>query len=199
MRLAAQRKENPPIDDTFNYLAVLFSIILGLAFAEILQGFRRLLLGRKRVTLYAPPVRWGITLVMVISQTWWAMFSLREHRVWTFATYGIVLTQTIVLYLLAAIALPDSDERGPIDMRRFYYEHAPPFVLLICVAAIISISKDVVIDHRLPGTVNLGFQLAFAASAAFAGLTQRSWYHQLLAPTIAGAFLAYIVQLFSRI
>jgi len=168
-----------------------------LAFAEILQGFRRLLLRRKHVRLYAPPVIWGLTLIAVLAQTWWAMFSLRGHNEWTFATYGVVLLQTIVLYMVAALALPETD--GEVDLRVAYFKHARPFFLLICAAAAVSISKDLIIDHRLPSVVNLTFQLAFAALAGVAAFVRKSWYHQLLAPVIAGAFGLYIVSLFSRL
>lgn len=168
-----------------------------MAFAEILQGFRRLLLRRKYVRLYAPPIIWGLTLIAVLAQTWWAMFSLREHSVWTFATYGIVLLQTIVLYMVAALALPETDDA--VDMRVAYFEHARPFFLLICAAAAASISKDLIIDNRLPSVLNLAFQLAFATLAAIAAFVRRSWYHQILAPMIAGAFGFYIVSLFSRL
>ena len=43
----------------FSYLSVLLSIILGLAIAEILQGYGTLLLSRASVKLYAPPLIWS--------------------------------------------------------------------------------------------------------------------------------------------
>ena len=177
----------------------MFSIILGLAFAEILQGFRRLLLQRAGLKLYAPPVIWAFTLVLVLAQTWWAMFSLRDHHIWTFAIYGVVLLETIVLYMVAALALPDLEADGEGDMRAAYYRHAQPFFMLIVCAATVSIVKDLIIDHRLPNTLNLAFQCGFAALAGVAAFWRKPWYHQLLAPTMAVAFLAYIVQLFSRL
>lgn len=52
--------------ETFHYLAVFFSIILGLAVTEILQGLRRLLIKRERVALHLPALLWvGILLAML--------------------------------------------------------------------------------------------------------------------------------------
>ena len=48
--------------DEFSYLSVLFSIIVGLTVAEILQGFRHLLLLRERVRVYWPVLVWGFLL-----------------------------------------------------------------------------------------------------------------------------------------
>jgi hypothetical protein len=46
------------MSDAFAYLSVLLSIILGLAIAEVLQGYGALLLSRSKVKLCAPPLIW---------------------------------------------------------------------------------------------------------------------------------------------
>jgi len=184
----------PPSDNSFNYLAVLFSIILGLALTEILQGFRRLLLARRRVELYAPPIIWALTLLLVLAQTWWAMFALRSHSQWTFAMYGVVLLQCIVVYMTCALALPDDP-----DMRAGYDAHARPFFMLLFAAVAVSLARDAVMDGGLRWSANLLFQMAFAGSAGIAALTRNRWYHQLLAPTAGLLFVAYVALLFGRL
>jgi len=42
--------------DAFSYLSVLTSIILGLGIQQVLLGYRALILSRKRVRFYAPPL-----------------------------------------------------------------------------------------------------------------------------------------------
>ena len=44
--------------ESFNYLSVLLSIILGLAITQVLLGFRGLILTRVKVKLYLPTVIW---------------------------------------------------------------------------------------------------------------------------------------------
>jgi len=189
----------PPASDAFNYLAVLFSIILGLAVTEILQGFRRLLLTRNRVRLYAPAVIWALTLLLSLSQTWWAMFGLRVHAEWTFAMYGAVLLQTIILYMVAALALPDQPDGGEAEMRATYYEHARPFFSLMAAAAVASLLKEVVTEGGMTTPANLAFHAAFIGATGIAALTRRAWYHQLLAPAAALFYGVYVVVLFNRL
>ena len=56
--------------ETFDYLAVFFSIILGLAVTEILQGLRRLLIKRERVVLLLPALLWAGVLLAMLAQVW---------------------------------------------------------------------------------------------------------------------------------
>ena len=185
-------------NDTFNYLAVLFSIILGLAVTEILQGFRRLLLQRRRVVIYWPAVLWGLTLLLVLAQFWWAMFGLRAEASWTFGKYGIVLLQAALLYLTAGLAMSGLDEESGLDMKRAYFDHARPFFILMLLAAASSLLRDVLITGHLPEPANLGFHLVFALTALIAALTRNAWYHRLNAPLVAGMFTTYVVILFDR-
>ena len=103
--------------DAFGYLSVLLSIILGLAITQILQGFRDLMQARSRLRLYWPCLLWAIVLLVICVQEWWAMFGLRNHSPWTFAGFSVVLAQTVVTYLIAALALPDVRGDEPIDLR----------------------------------------------------------------------------------
>src|SRR5262245_10261047 len=94
--------------DPFSYLAVLISIILGLGITQLLSGLGRLLQDRRRVKVYWPTIVWVGLLLVVHVQTWWAMFGLRTLSNWSFLAFLLVLLQPIVLFLLAALILPDS-------------------------------------------------------------------------------------------
>ena len=94
--------------DAFSYLSVLTSIILGLGIQQVLQGYRALILSRKRVTFYAPPLIWSVLLLAMIAQHWWASFSLASRAEWSFGIFATVLVMTALIYMLAAIVLPIS-------------------------------------------------------------------------------------------
>lgn len=186
----------PPSNDAFNFITVFVSIILGLAVTEILQGFKRLLISRRRVRLYAPALCWAFTTLLSLAQTWWAMFDLRNHAQWTFAMYSAVLLQTLILYSIAALALPDQPAGEEAAMRATYYEHARPFFVLSAAAAVASIIKELVLYGRMPTPVNLGFHLAFIFATGLAAATRRPWYHQILGPVALAIYAAYSVILF---
>jgi hypothetical protein len=64
------------MSDAFAYLSVLLSIVIGLAMAEILQGYGSLLVSRAKVKLYAPPLIWSAMMLLMATQFWWASFGL---------------------------------------------------------------------------------------------------------------------------
>jgi hypothetical protein len=65
--------------DAFSYLSVLISIILGLAIAQVLQGYRALLLARGRVRVDPAALIWSGLILLFAAQAWWASFGLTER------------------------------------------------------------------------------------------------------------------------
>jgi hypothetical protein len=183
----------------FDYLAVLVSIILGLAITQVLQGYRGLSLARERVRLFWPTPVWSVVVLLIAVQSWWAMFGLRAVQVWTFGAFAVVLLQAVVLYMLAALVLPDVFGEGPVDLRAHYFNHRRLFFGALVLLVGVSLTKDLMIAGRLPGLFNLLFQGLLATAAIVAMLTERPWYHRALAPTALVAFLGYIALLFSRL
>src|SRR5438552_16485093 len=93
--------------DQFSFLSVLISVILGLAVAEILQGFRGLLWSRTRIQIYWPVLGWAVLVLLVCFQHWWPMFGIRTHQDWTVEQFATMLLETILLYIVAAPLFPD--------------------------------------------------------------------------------------------
>lgn len=187
--------------DAFNYLSVLVSIIIGLAVTQVLQGFRALMLGRTRVRSYWPALVWAVLVLAICVQVWWAMFDLNQRPAarWTFLDFSLVLLQTVLLYLMAGLVLPDIDaERGP-DLRGHYYAHHRWFFLLLVLLLVNSIFQTRVLAGTWPRPADAGFQLAFAVMAAIGAWTRREWYHRLQAPLAVIGLGAYIVTLFTHL
>jgi hypothetical protein len=187
------------IMDEFSYLSVLLSIILGLAITQILKGFRGLLQSRARVHLYWPALAWAGLLLLIYVQSWWAMFGLRLHHDWTFGAFAIVLLQTIVLYMLAGLVLPDFFGEDIIDLRANYYAHHAWFFSLAVLLGVVSIGKDLVLHGALPEPRNLYFHIAFIVAAAIGAMTRREWYHKVGVLLATGLFGFYITLLFARL
>ena len=92
----------------------------------MLQGVRGLLLARGRVRLFAPTIIWCVLILVFATQSWWASFGLAGVQNWTFAGFGMVLVQTTLLYMLAALVLPDFPSGEPVDLREHYFREARP-------------------------------------------------------------------------
>jgi len=130
---------------------------------------------------------------------WWAIFGLSSQTSWTFAMYGIVLLQTVLLYLASGLILPDADPAGSVDLDRSYYANAGWFFGLTGAAAVVSIGKELVIEGRLPEAGNLVAHLLLIGASAAGALSRARWLHLALAPLVAAGFILYIALLFARL
>jgi hypothetical protein len=182
----------------FEYLSVLLSIILGLAVAQILTGYRSLVLARSRVRSHLPTLVWTMIVLLIAVQSWWAMFGLRDAPSWTFGGFAILLMQTILIYMLAGLSLPDVRADGPVNLYAHYHEHRRVFFVIIVLLVAVSLGKDMVFAGRLPTVANVAFQGGLAGAAVIAIATRAEWYHRALAPTVLAVFIAYVAVLFWR-
>jgi hypothetical protein len=185
--------------DAFSYLSVLTSIILGLGIQQVLLGYRALILSRRRVKFYAPPLIWSVLILFMIAQHWWASFGLAGHQNWSFATFATILIMTALIYMMAAIVLPDIPPDEPIDLRDHYYREAPAFFGIGAGVIVWSLLREYMIEGRLPEPLNLGFHGLFLAMAATAMLVRRSRLHEIFAGLMAILFVAYVGLLFARL
>jgi hypothetical protein len=187
--------------DAFSYLSVLISIILGLAVTQVLQGFRGLMLARSNVRGYWPCTVWAVLVLVIAAEEWWAMYGLRVRTIsrWTFPDFGFVLLQTVPVYLLAGLALPDVDSERGVDLRDHYYAHHRWFFSLLVLLILIGTIRARVFIGAWPAPLDLGFQAFFAVGSAFGAWISREWYHKLLAPLAATGLGAYIVMLYAHL
>src|SRR5579864_3761088 len=185
--------------DAFSYLSVLLSIILGLAITQVLQGYRALLLAHGRVKLSTPVLIWSVLILLFAAQAWWASFDLREKAHWDFLSFAVILLQMILLYMLAALVFPDIEPGGRIDLIEHSGKYRRAFYGFLLAMLVTSISKDLVLNHRLPAATNLGFHLLLM-TFALAGMFGRN--HRLQVAIAIGAaigFLAYVSLLFANL
>lgn len=185
--------------DAFNYLSVLLSIILGLGITQLLTAAGRLIRGRHAVRLYWPPLVWAGLLLVIYVQAWWSMFGLRTRTDWSFLTFLVVLLQTVVLYMMAALILPETVDESGVDLQTYYERHAPWFFGFLLAGLTVSIVKDVVLDGRLPEPANLTFHFLLMALCGTAIAVRRASVHGAVAVASVVAVAVYITALFSRL
>jgi hypothetical protein len=184
--------------DAFSHLSVLLSIIVGLAIAQLLQGLGQLMQGRQRVRWYWPAAVWMATLLLIYVQSWWAMFGLRNVQVWTFGAFAVVLLQTVLEYLLAALLTPTSFGSSEVDLRSHFFEQQRPFFAVLVLVLVVSLAKEFVLGG-VPAGANLGFHLAWMAIAVAAMATRRDWFQALAAVASLVGVVGYIALLFVRL
>ena len=185
--------------DAFSYLSVLLSIIIGLSITQVLQGYRGLLLNRASVALFAPSLIWSVLLIAFSTQLWWASFGLADHSDWNFATFAVILIQTVLLYMMSALVLPDFANQKPIDLAAHYWNEVVPFFAITLAMLISSVGKDWMLTGRLPSPGNLAFHIGFASIALLAIVSRRRLVHNAIAWVMVAFTGSYIALMFARL
>lgn len=187
------------MSDAFAYLSVLLSIILGLAIAEVLQGFGALLAVRNRVRLYSPTVIWAVMMLLMATQFWWASFGLANRQHWNFAAFSAVLLQTVMLYMGSSLVLPKIRSDDVINLRAHYYREVVPFFAFGLLFIIVGFAKDWLLSGGLPDTINLVFRAFFVIVTAVALIVRLPRVHEIIAPIMAIAILFYFGLIFAQL
>lgn len=185
--------------DAFAYLSVLISIILGLAVQQVLQGYRALIMSRRRIRFYAPPLIWSVLILVMVAQNWWGSFGLAGRTEWSFALFATILVQTILLYMMAAIVLPDIPADEPIDLRDHYERESRAFFGISAALIAWSLFRDYMLTGALPEPVKLGFYVVFFALAVAAIVWKHRRLHEAFAVIMAVLFSVFIGLLFARL
>ena len=179
----------------FAYLSVLISIVLGLGITRLLMGFGRWLEARSEFHAFGPSLAWAGFLLVVDIETWWTMFGYTHHREWTFLEFVIVLLQPMVLFLMTLLVFPSSDLPRQ-DLKENFLHQRPWFFGLLIILLAVSILKDLVLNGRFPGAMNLVFHGIFFVAAILGMALKHERGHRPLAYSVLVVFVLYTVLLF---
>lgn len=108
---------------TFEYLAVLFSVVVGLALAQTLRGLLRIVHHRKTIVISWPTLIWTAAIVQWTVFFWWfSGLDLVRLEQWRFPTLVFVLAYGAALYFLLGLLHPDEvgseDKRWRVSLAR---------------------------------------------------------------------------------
>ena len=103
----------------------------------------------------------------------------------------------MLLFLLSALALPDREEGGKLDLEGWYFRNRRWFFGLLFFVPLVSILEEVVRTGVMASVVNLAFLLAFSVVAAISYfITSRragEWVTaQVMVMTLAYVLLLYL-------
>ena len=110
--------------NTFEYITVLVSIVVGLAIADQATSLHRLLRRRSKVRWHWVPLAAALLMFSEILNLWW-----QWHR-FTGQTWGEVVPYLVVLvliFLAASAALPDEIPEDGLELGVYFDEVRPYF------------------------------------------------------------------------
>ena len=119
--------------DTFNYLSVMISIILGVGVTTLFVGIGNLLQIKHRIKHYWLFSLWVLILITAHVHLWWSLWALRESVVWTYLLFLYLLIGPAILVIAGHILIPgefygqDGVDHGLFDLKQHYYDSSPLF------------------------------------------------------------------------
>ncbi|MBY0399717.1 hypothetical protein K2X89_05440, partial [Myxococcota bacterium] len=129
--------------DSFRWISVAFSMILGLGVTRVLSGAILVFRSRRRATLDWIPLAWAFAVFVLQLQFWWAVIELaRVERVWSLFDFLSMIAIPLLLFAAAALVLP-AEELDPGERLEEEFERDGRFgVLCLSVYAAAALFVD---------------------------------------------------------
>ncbi len=86
--------------ETFNYISVMISIVLGLGIANVLNTVGILIRNKHRIIHSGTYYMHCLFVILLSFQAWWTVFGYRNYPDWDFFFYLLILTMISSIYLL---------------------------------------------------------------------------------------------------
>lgn len=129
--------------ESFRWLSVVLSIILGLGVTRLLSGFVLVFRMRRTVAVDWVTLLWGASVFFSQLSLWWSLYEVPGAMAhWNFAVFMAFVSLPTMLYLSAALLLPVEDIK-PGHSQRDYFEQdgrwaLPPLAVFNIVAIVLN-------------------------------------------------------------
>ena len=105
----------------FEFVAVLFSVIVGLAISHLLSAASELIEIHSRVKIYWVNAVWFVTIFIWDIFSWWGMWALNSLAYWDYPSFFLIVVNLSGIYLMTTLVLPKPNESGQIDLKKHFF------------------------------------------------------------------------------
>jgi hypothetical protein len=120
----------------FEHVISLLSFVYALAIAHLLTTVARLIGAHERVRFSWLHAYWMLNALFVLVVNWISLWDLRSVPDWTLGTILIVMVQSFVDYMQAALACPEIPAEGEIDLVAFHQTRSRLYIGAFAVTTI---------------------------------------------------------------
>lgn len=183
----------------FEFALGLFSVLIGLAIADVATSFHRLMRARPRVR-WDPLVLLSALFAIVITVgMWFDLWGIRNAiSVRHFFLYLALVSTFFVLFLIAASSLPDEATEG-VDLREFYGRNRRYFWSLVMLFEIIYVAFGIHflrseidrLPHAVIVIIIIQWAILVAVPAVLTSVRSRAVHYVGLALLFATVFWHY--------
>ncbi len=147
---------------TFDFLMVLYSIIVGVSMGKILTAIGNVIQSNKPIERYWVHDGWVIFIFLLHVFLWFSAWEYASIQVWSMGSFMMFLTIPVVLFVASVVALPDIDPDRSYDMRAYYFNNCRWLHTLLIVIMVLSSVNEYLLLDQYPFTVR---NIARGASA----------------------------------
>ena len=119
----------------FEFIMVLTSIIVGMSLTELLSGIADSMTRRNKREFSWLHLLLSLTLLFGLIQTWWELWDFHNITEWTFSNLLLMLSPSIILYLVARILNPGREFNNSVE--DYYFKNARLIWILVAIAVFI--------------------------------------------------------------
>ena len=105
----------------FEFITVLFSVIVGLAISHLLRAASDLIEMQSRVKTYWVNSIWIVTVFIWDIFSWWGLWGLNDLEMWRYPSFFLVVVNLSGIYLMTTLVLPKSTESSIVDLEKHYF------------------------------------------------------------------------------
>ena len=180
----------------FEFLLVFLTFILGLAVSDLCVSLNRLLEAGDKVRWdWLSPMAATVALMKIVTQ-WWTWFGAeRIAQGVTFDMFLLLVAGAVLLFLVAASALPDRVEDAGVDLRAYYAQSSRRYWLLFGAQYLVVNVSQIWIQMDVAGA-KLGWATALVALIPAAAIVLAFFRNRALHTiALAGLIVLYLLQL----
>ena len=138
---------------TFDFLMVLYSIIIGISMAEILSAVGHVIQGDKPVKFYWVHTGWVLFIFLLHVFLWFSAWQYATIEVWTIGSFVMFLTIPVILYVASVIALPEIDPDRNYDMQAYYFRNYRWMHAFLVTIILLNSGNEYLLLNQYPFTI----------------------------------------------
>ena len=141
--------------ETFSYISVMISIVLGLGVANLLNNIGALIRNKHRVVHSSVYYMHCAFTILLMFQAWWTVFGYRNYPDWDFFFYLLIISMVSLIYLMTEMLEVNKDSEL-IDLDANFMKNKRLFFLFFIVSAMCGAAvQSLVTDSSIFTRVNV--------------------------------------------
>jgi hypothetical protein len=167
--------------DSFNYVAVLVSIIIGLGITRVLSQLSEAIQVENRESNYWVHTLWMFNTFLFLMLSWWVFYRWHVAPEWNFFLFIWVTVAPTLIYLASGVLCPgELESTGAKNWREYYFVNRGGFFFILAPIWPLDIIDTLLKgkQHFIEqGSLYLPTMALWSCGCIIAGITSNERYH----------------------